>query len=141
MEPKKWDFKLISRNTNFCFEWIDRAMSFGGIPYHSWDWDFLSNRSDITVDVFQKYIHFWNYRILSSCNNDDMYILLSRNIRNILTFIEMNPDASWEWGKCKLSSLKLVSLMEKYPNKWNFKHISGHGCNSFDIRDWHTILN
>jgi hypothetical protein len=77
----------------------------------SWDWDFLSSRSDLNVSVITKISDkSWNWSKIS-----ENYAL-----KKIYKLIETFPDKPWDWNMLSGRPDIDMSFISKFPTNWNW---------------------
>ena len=105
--PKyRWSFFELSHHSNFDFIWLN------SFPNEKWDWDFLSLKYGITIEILKKYSRKWSL--------DNLVINKSFSIDWVVHFQD------WNWSFNYISCTKNVSLdwLKSFPKaKWNYQQI------------------
>ena len=83
-------------------------------PNKQWNWDFISNNPNLTLEIIMKYPNKpWDWDTISQNSNITMEM------------IESNPDKPWNWGCISFNPNLTMYMIETYPEKpWNWKYIA-----------------
>ena len=83
-------------------------------PDKPWDWEWISNNDNITIDFVEKHIDKpWDWEQVSWSD----YLTME--------FIEKYPDKPWDWeGILENPNLTLEMIDKYYDKNWNWKIIS-----------------
>jgi hypothetical protein len=161
-EYLEWDFKKVLRNPNLTMELFEDVyplyvdpenniysylseltynpnITIGIIekyPFINWNWSIIShNIKKLTKQQYVKYINKWNYTLLSTHINFNIYdeyhyhnwnyYKLSEN-KNLDIYIVLNHlDKNWNWSKISSNKNILIKHIIKYPElNWDWSNIS-----------------
>jgi hypothetical protein len=101
---KPWDWYWLSQNPNVTLEWFEKY------PNKPWDWYWLSRNPNVTLEWVEKYPdQLWDW------------FLLSLNSNVTMEMVEKYPDQPWNWYWLSCNPNVTMEIVEKYPDKpWNW---------------------
>ena len=131
----KWNFKILSKNQNFNFSWVEKY------PNRGWDFVSIASNNIITQKWIEKYIEkewLWKRTFFSKIiieNYVDLNFIehylekpwywdsITKKIDNVS--LDKFSDKPLDWAYLSKCDFITVELIEKYINKsWNFEYLT-----------------